>query len=73
MFTRLDYSSALEYSIIRRYTNILYYYYYHGNIVDSIFSLKYNITLNVKKGQLLCFISSINERSATGILNMRKG
>ena len=26
MFTRLDYSSALEYSIIRRYTNIVYYY-----------------------------------------------
>ena len=23
MFTRLDYSSALEYSIIRRYTNIV--------------------------------------------------
>ena len=28
MFTILDYSSALEYSIIRRYTNIVYYYYY---------------------------------------------
>ena len=28
MFTRLDYSSALEYSIIRRYTNSVYYYYY---------------------------------------------
>ena len=28
MFTRLDYSSALEYSIIRRYTNIVYYYYF---------------------------------------------
>ena len=27
MFTRLDYSSALEYSIIRHYTNIIYYYY----------------------------------------------
>ena len=27
MFIRLDYSSALEYSIIRRYTNIVYYYY----------------------------------------------
>ena len=27
MFTRLDYSSALEYSIIRHYTNIVYYYY----------------------------------------------
>ena len=29
MFTILDYSSALEYSIIRRYTNIVYYYYYY--------------------------------------------
>ena len=28
MFIILDYSSALEYSIIRRYTNIVYYYYY---------------------------------------------
>ena len=31
MFTRLDYSSALEYSIIRRYTNIVYYYIYEEN------------------------------------------
>ena len=30
MFTILDYSSALEYSIIRRYTNIVYYYYYYS-------------------------------------------
>ena len=29
MFTILDYSSALEYSTIRRYTNIVYYYYYY--------------------------------------------
>ena len=28
MFTILDYSSALEYSIIRRYTNNIYYYKY---------------------------------------------
>ena len=28
MFTILDYSSTLGYSIIRRYTNIVYYYYY---------------------------------------------
>ena len=28
MFTILDYSSALEYSIIRRYTNIVYYIKY---------------------------------------------
>ena len=27
MFTILDYSSAIEYSIIRRYTNIVYYYF----------------------------------------------
>ena len=27
MFAILDYSSALEYSIIRRYTNIVYYCY----------------------------------------------
>ena len=27
MFTILNYSTALEYSIIRRYTNIVYYYY----------------------------------------------
>ena len=27
MFIILDYSSALEYSIIRRYTNIVNYYY----------------------------------------------
>ena len=27
MFAILDYSSALEYSIIRCYTNIVYYYY----------------------------------------------
>ena len=37
MFTILDYSSALEYSIIRRYTNIVYYYYYYYyNDVDVI-------------------------------------
>ena len=32
MFTILDYSSALEYSIIRRYTNIVYYYYYKSRV-----------------------------------------
>ena len=37
MFTILDYSSALEYSIIRRYTNIVYYYY--TNIVYYILLL----------------------------------
>ena len=34
MFTRLDYSSALEYSIIRRYTNIVYYVYYYIKFYD---------------------------------------
>ena len=38
MFTILDYSSALEYSIIRRYTNIVYYYYYIMYIVHTCFS-----------------------------------
>ena len=33
MFTILDYSSALEYSIIRCYTNIIYYYYCHSDEV----------------------------------------
>ena len=38
MFTILDYSSALEYSIIRRYTNIVYYYYYYfkQSLLDSL-------------------------------------
>ena len=34
MFTRLDYPSALEYSIIRHYTNIVYYYYF--NLLHTI-------------------------------------
>ena len=29
MFTILDYSSALEYGIIWRYTNIVYFYFYY--------------------------------------------
>ena len=36
MFTILDYSSALEYSIIRSYTNIVYYYYYYTFIQAHI-------------------------------------
>ena len=38
MFTTLDYSSALEYSIIRRYTKIVHYYYYYylTNIKDIL-------------------------------------
>ena len=35
MFTILDYSNALEYSIIRRYTNIVYYYYKSGLIAEG--------------------------------------
>ena len=33
MLTRMDYSSILEYSIIRLYTNIAYYYYVLGAVV----------------------------------------
>ena len=40
MFTILDYSSALEYSIIRRYTNIVYYYY------DSIMKYHKQVYVN---------------------------
>ena len=36
MFTILDYSSALEYSIIRRYTNIVYYYYYAPHAIMKL-------------------------------------
>ena len=47
MFTRLDYSSALEYSIIRRYTNIVYYYYYYSrNILIIHFGLLKERTLD---------------------------
>ena len=35
MFTILDYSSALEYSIIRRYTNIVYYYNHLISFIDK--------------------------------------
>ena len=40
MFIILDYSSALEYSIIRRYTNIVYYYYYY---ISCRMDLKINV------------------------------
>ena len=39
-------NNALEYSIIRRYTNVVYYYYYYSNILNVIFSL-INTTLFV--------------------------
>ena len=38
MFTRLDYSRTLEYSIIRRYTNFVYYYYY---VRDALYAVLY--------------------------------
>ena len=41
MFTILDYSSALEYSIIRRYTNIVYYYMFTR--LDYSSALEYSI------------------------------
>ena len=47
MFTRLDYSSALEYSIIRRYTNIVYYYdNYRGIALFSCASKLFTAYLN---------------------------
>ena len=41
VFTILDYSSALEYSIIRRYTNIVYYYY--NAFRNVVFKVKFMI------------------------------
>ena len=52
MFTRLDYSSALEYSIIRRYTNIVYYYYYY--IITQI-SREYDLEINSEKSWVMIF------------------
>ena len=45
MFIILDYSSALEYSIIRRYTNIVYYY------LLLLLSFNNNCKLNKIDGQ----------------------
>ena len=48
MFTILDYSSALEYSIIRRYTNIVYYYIIRKKlfkIVDTLLGRNKQTTL----------------------------
>ena len=53
MFTILDYSSALEYSIIRRYTNIVYYivyYYYYEALINTPF---YNLCYFPECGLLL--------------------
>ena len=43
MFTILDYSRALEYSIIRRYTNIVYYYYYTKNREVKVYTYNNHI------------------------------
>ena len=40
MFTILDYSSALEYSIIRRYTNIVYYYSFTITLYTLLYTEK---------------------------------
>ena len=42
MFTILDYSSALEYSIIRRYTNIVYY------LLLLLFKVQYPMYIKIR-------------------------
>ena len=44
MFTIFDYLSAFEYSIIRRYINIVYYYY--SKEITELFSEKYKHLYN---------------------------
>ena len=58
MFTRLDYSSALEYSIIRRYTNIVYYYYIiaTGDVIIEHFSGVRRVILVDQLGNGLQFL-----------------
>ena len=52
MFTILDYSSALEYSIIRRYTNIVYYRSHNQNCKQAFSGVKMSIDIiSVKKCQ----------------------
>ena len=48
MFTRLDYSIALEYSIIGRYTHIIYYYHntVHNKCVSVNIIIESNIVYN---------------------------
>ena len=43
--TKYVYSSALEYSIIRRYTNIVYYYYYY--YAGNHYVIDYNLQCDV--------------------------
>ena len=59
MFAILDYSRALEYSIIRRYTNIVYYYYYYI-LFAKYLSESYHYFIFMKSGLLsFCFNNSI--------------
>ena len=51
MVTILDYSSALDYSIMRHYTNIVYYYY-----SGSTLQIQYN--LDVVLYQLFMIVSN---------------
>ena len=58
MFTRLDYSSDLEYSIIRRYTNIVYYNY---NIIYYILGIHL-------ENKNICIVTSSLEEYIFGTL-----
>ena len=53
MFTRLYYSSVLEYSIIRPYTNIVYYYY---EAIVTLNSLCLSITCDKDDNCFICFL-----------------
>ena len=63
MFTILDYSSALEYSIIRSYTNIVYYYLMLQAedttmlviIVFKISNLPYNVIFELQRHENIHF------------------
>ena len=64
MFTILDYSSALEYSIIRRYTNIVYY------IIKILYIILYDCMYDFDTFLLMCVdvmvMSSADEVSCSG-------
>ena len=53
MFTILDYTSALEYSIIRRYTNIVYYYLLLSGFILDVLKKADGLCENVKKQMLI--------------------
>ena len=64
MFIILDYSSALEYSIIRRYTNIIYYYYYYEAKIISIKKLKHKFSSgsdSISKHLIKCAPTTISK------------